>query len=127
VASILIQTDQAYTSIRTVEEVSYALVRISATRRFGARGIYQVRRIIEKHELGVVERELKVLRELIVENGIRVLPDRAGVEEIHDTMVKYWLLPGDAIIALTCKHHGIDTILTFDEDFKRVPWLKVVP
>lgn len=42
-------------------------------------------------------------------------------------MIEYKLLPGDAIIALTCKHHGIDTILTFDEDFKRVPWLKVVP
>jgi len=28
---------------------------------------------------------------------------------------------------LTCQHHGIDTILTFDEDFKRVPWLKVIP
>ena len=25
------------------------------------------------------------------------------------------------------KHYGIDTILTFDEDFKRIPWLKVVP
>ncbi|MET1159486.1 MAG: PIN domain-containing protein [Thermoprotei archaeon] len=49
------------------------------------------------------------------------------MEEIHKTMIEYKLLPGDAIIALTCKHHGIDTILTFDEDFKRVPWLKVVP
>ena len=37
------------------------------------------------------------------------------------------LLPSDAIIALTCIHKYIDTIITFDEDFKRVPWLKVVP
>ena len=37
------------------------------------------------------------------------------------------LLPSDTVIALTCKHYGIKTILTFDDDFKRVPWLKVAP
>jgi predicted nucleic acid-binding protein len=42
-------------------------------------------------------------------------------------MMEYKLLPGDAIIALTCGHYGIGTILTFDEDFKRVPWIKVIP
>ncbi|MEB3755566.1 MAG: PIN domain-containing protein [Desulfurococcales archaeon] len=42
-------------------------------------------------------------------------------------MRKYRLTPSDAIIALTCKHYSIDTILTFDEDFKRVPWLEVMP
>ncbi len=44
-----------------------------------------------------------------------------------DIMRQYGLLPNDAIIAATCKHYNIDTIITFDEDFKRVPWLKVVP
>ena len=37
------------------------------------------------------------------------------------------LLPNDSLIAATCKHYGISTIATFDEDFKRIPWLKVVP
>jgi predicted nucleic acid-binding protein len=35
--------------------------------------------------------------------------------------------PSDAVIALICKHYGIGAILTFDEDFKRVPRLKVIP
>jgi predicted nucleic acid-binding protein len=39
----------------------------------------------------------------------------------------YSLLPGDALVAVSCRHYGINTIATFDEDFKRVPWLKVVP
>ncbi|MEM1608634.1 MAG: PIN domain-containing protein, partial [Ignisphaera sp.] len=56
-----------------------------------------------------------------------VLQDVATTEEIHEIMLKYKLLPGDAIIALTCKRYGIDTILTFDEDFKRIPWLKIIP
>nr|WP_280097286.1 PIN domain-containing protein [Pyrolobus fumarii] len=30
-------------------------------------------------------------------------------------------------MALTCKRYGINIILTFDEDFKRVPRLKAVP
>jgi predicted nucleic acid-binding protein len=37
------------------------------------------------------------------------------------------LLPGDAVIALTCKHYGMSIILTLDGDYKRVPWLKAVP
>ncbi|OWJ55462.1 PIN domain-containing protein [Pyrodictium delaneyi] len=41
--------------------------------------------------------------------------------------MRYKLLPGDALIALTCRRYGIGRILTFDEDFKRVPWLEVIP
>ncbi|BES82388.1 hypothetical protein PABY_19550 [Pyrodictium abyssi] len=44
-----------------------------------------------------------------------------------EIMKAYGLLPNDAQIALTCRHYGIETIATFDEDFKRVPWLQVVP
>jgi len=39
----------------------------------------------------------------------------------------YGLLPNDSLIAATCKHYGVSTIATFDEDFKRIPWLKVIP
>ncbi|MHC1568270.1 MAG: PIN domain-containing protein [Candidatus Syntropharchaeia archaeon] len=39
---------------------------------------------------------------------------------------KYKLLPSDALIAATCKHHGIKKIVTFDPDFKKVDFLEVV-
>ncbi len=42
-------------------------------------------------------------------------------------MKNHNLLSRDSLIAITAKHYGINTILTFDEDFKRVPWLKVIP
>ncbi|WP_148679244.1 PIN domain-containing protein [Aeropyrum pernix] len=48
-------------------------------------------------------------------------------QEFTKTLLNYKLLPNDAQIALTCKHYEIDTILTFNEDFKIVPWLKVIP
>ena len=44
-----------------------------------------------------------------------------------EIMKEYGLLPNDALIAATCKYYGIDVILTFDEDFKRIPWLKTLP
>jgi len=127
VIDILSRSDQAYTSLRTIEETSYILIRIYLGKHYGVKGIHRVREIINQQGLGFIIDELKAMRDLLSEYNIIVLQDRAEVSEIHETMIKYNLLPGDAIIALTCRHYDIDTILTFDEDFKRIPWLKVIP
>nr|MEB3851602.1 PIN domain-containing protein [Desulfurococcales archaeon] len=55
------------------------------------------------------------------------LPANAGVEGLVEYIAKYRLLPNDALIVATCRVYGIGTIATFDEDFKRVPWLRTVP
>ncbi|BAA79190.1 conserved hypothetical protein [Aeropyrum pernix K1] len=55
------------------------------------------------------------------------LPLMAEPGEIIEFIEEYGLMPADALIALTCKQHELDTIATLDEDFKRIPWLKVVP
>ena len=127
VVDILSSSDEVYTSLRTIEETSYILVKVSLSRRCGARGIYQIREFMRKFGLEHVKDELATLRHLLSDYNIIILQDKATIDEIHETMIKYRLLPGDAIIALTCKHHGINTILTFDEDFKQIPWLKVIP
>ena len=125
--NILSGSDEVYTSLRTIEETSYILVRVYLSKRYGARGIYQIRETVRKYGLESVKDELATLRRLLSEYDIIILQDKATIDEIHKTMIKYNLLPEDAVIALTCRHYGIDTILTFDEDFKRVPWLKVIP
>ncbi|GBF09930.1 predicted nucleic acid-binding protein [Aeropyrum pernix] len=127
VIKYMAEHDEIFTSLRTIEEVSYILVRVKASQQYGARGVHDVRRVIDKHGLNFVLNDLIALRKLVNENNILVLNDTATIDEIHETMTSYKLLPGDAIIALTCKHYGISTILTFDSDFKRVPWLKVIP
>ena len=127
VVDILSESDEVYTSLRTLEETSYIIVRVHLSKHYRARGIYQVRELISKYGLEHVKDELATLRRLLSDYNIITLQDRAAIDEIHETMIKYRLPPGDAIIALTCKHYGIDTILTFDKDFKRVPWLKVIP
>jgi len=46
--------------------------------------------------------------------------------EAKGFITKYGLLPNDALIAATCKHHGIKKIATFDPDFKRVDFLEII-
>jgi len=58
------------------------------------------------------------------EYGIEMLTETIDRTAISETVKKYKLLPSDAIIALTCRNHGIVSILSLDEDFERIPWLK---
>jgi hypothetical protein len=50
----------------------------------------------------------------------------AVMNEAKELITKYGLLPNDALIAATCKHHGIRKIVTFDPDFKRVDFLEII-
>jgi predicted nucleic acid-binding protein len=67
------------------------------------------------------------VRDLIERLDIRIIMSLYSEQELYDTITEHRLLPSDAIIALTCKHYGIEVILTFDKDFKRIPWLEVIP
>ncbi len=82
------------------------------------------------------------LRKYIVKNRVRELleqdiyplftdfehlPTNIGIDSLIEYMTKYKLLPNDALIVATCRAYNIENIATFDEDFKRVPWLRVIP
>lgn len=92
---------------------------------YGVRGAYAVRKWIRRH--GYPEKVLNAVRKLIESLDIRLIPTVYTEDELYKALLELGLLPSDAMIALTCKHYGISTILTFDEDFKRVPWLRAVP
>ena len=53
--------------------------------------------------------------------------DILDLDELINVVTQYHLPPNDGQIAITCKHYKIETIATFDEDFKRMPWLKTIP
>ncbi len=106
-------------------EIMYASTIHYLERRRGVKGAYSARKWIKKH--GYPEEVINAVRELIKRLNIRLIPSIYTEQELYEVLTEFRLLPSDAIIALTCKHHGIDTILTLDEDFKRVPWLKVIP
>ena len=93
--------------------------------RHGVKGAYSARKWIRKH--GYPGEVIHAVEELIKRLDIRLVQSIYTEKELYDTLLNYRLLPSDAIIALTCRHYGIGRILTFDEDFKRIPWLTVLP
>ena len=123
----LVTGENLYTSIKVIDEVIYTLTRMKAWRDLGIKRIEELREYIRRHGYKSFEKEIDMVYELIRQLGITVLEDKASLQELVDVIKRFNLLPADGIIALTCKHYGIDTILTFDEDFKRIPWLRVLP
>ena len=115
------------TSTGVLDEVMFAIIRRLTEKILGIRRIDKLRSYIRRNGVGFAADELKEFIELLEALDIIVLRDYADPHELLEIITKYSLPPSDAIIALTCRYHGVDTILTFDEDFKQVPWLKVIP
>ncbi len=124
---ILIERKDFAVSLRVIDEVIFTLIRLDALRRVNIRRLDQLREYIRKHGIEEFANAMNDIEGLIEELGIVVLEDKGSLGELLEVMRSYNLLPRDALIAITARHYGIDTILTFDEDFKRVPWLKVIP
>ncbi len=119
-------TDLAVT-IGIIDEVEFVIIRQLAKRKLGIRSLKKLKEHIRSRGLDFVSDALERYTNMLQEFEITILMDYAEPRKLLETMKKYRLTPSDAIIALTCKHYGIDTIITFDEDFKRIPWLRVVP
>ncbi len=77
-----------------------------------------VKEIIKK-----IDKQIMFLREYFIELEVNESVKQISIE----VMRQYGLLPNDALIASTCKHYGIEKIITFGEDFKTIPWLKAIP
>jgi len=127
VKQVLIESKDLAVTLRIVDEIIFTLIRLEAWRRLGLRKLDELRDYIRGYGLEVFSDAINDVEELIDKLGILVLEDKGSIKELGETVRKYSLLPGDALIAITAKHYGIETILTFDEDFKRVPWLNVLP
>ena len=86
---------------------------------------YKLRELITRKDdrvKNLLEEDVRPLLSLFI-----LITPEANVEELLNLIESYWLLPNDALIAIAALKHCISTIATFDEDLKRVPWLKVAP
>jgi hypothetical protein len=72
-----------FTNLRAIEEASYIVIWVKASKLHDARGIYDVRRIVNMLGSDLVKKELEALRKLIEDNNIAILQDVATIEEIH--------------------------------------------
>ncbi len=65
VIDTLSRSDQVYTSLRTIEETSYILIRIYLGKHYGVKDIHKIREIINQQGLGFIKNELKAMRGLL--------------------------------------------------------------
>ncbi len=114
-----------HTSLTVVNELLYISTRKHYQTTGEISGPYSLRRLIANK--GYPELIVNGIRRLLRDLEVEVLIENVSYQDMMENASRLKLLPSDTIIALTCRHYNIDTILTFDEDFKRVPWLKVIP
>jgi len=119
--------EELATSLRVVDEALFTLMRMKAWRDLGIKRVEDLRRYIRSQGCRGFEDVMSSLTKFVKELDVRVLRDEGSYEELVDVVARYGLMPSDALIAVTCRHYEIDRVATFDEDFKRIPWLKVVP
>ena len=116
------------TTVGIVNEVKFVIIRRLAKERLGIRKLSKLKKYIRAKGVGFALDILEKYTEMLLDLNIMILKDHAEPRELLNTIVTYRLTPSDAVIALTCKHYGVGTIITFDkEDFSKIPWLKVLP
>lgn len=112
-------------------EVSFNILKLLYIEKYGRYKFYDMKAALSSRDSNLLK-GYKILYsfidELLSEGRLIFLPTTLEVlEEAIKIATEYGLLPNDSLIAATCRYYGIDTIATFDEEFKRIPWLKVVP
>ena len=109
-----------YVNIVVISEVIFTLLKLLTGKK-----AYELKDSPEtvKNVFKSLNIQIQFLREYFSELEINERVKQIAME----VMREYGLLLNDALIASTCRHYGIDTILTFDKDFKRVPWLRAIP
>ena len=109
-----------YINAIIVDEVIHGYLRL--TTRLSSRRIRQLLAKRNKKAIELIKNDVEPVLSPFINLPIALDPN-----EIINTIEEHGLMPADSIIVLTCKHYGINTIATLDEDFIRVPWLKVIP
>ncbi|MCD6428771.1 MAG: PIN domain-containing protein [Desulfurococcales archaeon] len=115
------------TSVIVYNELLHITFRAYARRKYGIVSYHEFKKFFVEKGIEAFKEPLESVHELLEELKVKILSDYQSIEELKEVITKYRLLPTDAQIAITCRYHNISTIATLDEDFKRIPWLKVIP
>jgi len=110
---------KGYVSDIVISEVVYGYLRLALNVPK-----YKLREYVVEHVDKVKELLEQDVYPLFI--NFNHLPTSVGIDALIKYMTKYKLLPNDALIVATCRAHSIGDIATFDEDFKRIPWLRIV-
>ena len=127
---------EPYTSTHVLEEAMYKLIALSIIEVEGPLNAYKVRKLFERGVAGdAIKARLAGLNKIAERLNI-IPPTYSDFEESKKIALEYKLLqsitvfkllPSDALIVAIMSKEGIKEILRMDSDFKRIPWLKVIP
>lgn len=119
---------EPYTSATVLEEAAYKIIALSILEVEGGKpGPYRIRKLFEK---GVADDTIKARLaglNMLVEKINIIASTREDFEQSKEIIDKYRLLPNDALIVAMMRRRGISELLTLDSDFKRIPWLNIIP
>ncbi len=122
-----------YVTPMVLEEIAFKLLYAKASEVLGTSNIWRIREALKLDEevrskCMLVLREFYEYVEYMLSRGLRVehvlYSDCVKALEIVE---EYGLLPADAIHVAVAMRLGLDTIASFDEDFRAVRNLKVIP
>lgn len=114
------------TSATVIHELIYVSVRDLCEKHYGTKNNSSYRKIIATKGYSPFDEEISLIFQFIEASEISIIPVNNDLEQWKDILLKYRLLPYDALIASTCRSNMITKIATFDKDFSRVDFLQVV-
>ena len=121
----LYENYEIYIPVNVLEETAFIIIRESVKEAFNENRFYEMKRIFEEKEIDILKKRLFVLNEIT--NIWNVLEINKEIFEIAKKLIlSYKLLPNDALIVATAKYYNILTLLTSDDDFKRLNYVKVI-
>jgi uncharacterized protein len=122
---ILMPSDLA-TSATVLSELVFVSLRKLCKERYGTNNYSEFRRAIVHNGYSPFKEDLDLIFRLVEDRDILMLPINDNLDDWSNAMIRYNLMPNDAMIASTCLKHEISKIATFDSDFLRVDWLSVI-
>jgi hypothetical protein len=123
---ILETCPELVTSATVIHELIYVSIRDLCEERYGTRNNSSYRKIIATKGYAPFQKDIDKLFHFIENSGISIIAVNNDLDEWKEILQKYKLLPYDALIASTCMSNSITKIATFDRDFDRVDFLKIV-
>lgn len=114
------------TSSTVLNELIFVSVRDLCMERYGTKNYTSFKRFIFANGYEPFEKEVETVFRFMNARGVSFVPVNDDINHWREIMLKYRLLPYDALIASTCLCNDIVQIATFDQDFRRVEFLQLV-
>ena len=125
-AEKILSMEELCTSGIVINETLFVIARTKAFKDIRIKSMKAFRDYIARNGYSFCESDFKDFYNVLEIAKVDIFHEHFDKDEFILTMTTYRLLPNDALITATCKHHGIRKIATFDSDFKRADFLEII-